>query len=36
MAKSKDKPAYRTIISHIFSKHFRRGMTEFEFDRDEI
>lgn len=36
MAKPKTTPAYKTIISHIFSDHFRRGMTEFEFDRDEI
>lgn len=32
----KPKPAYRTIISHIFAKNFQTGMTEFEFHRDDI
>ena len=32
----KPKPAYRTIISHIFAQNFQAGMTEFEFHRDDI
>lgn len=28
--------AYQTIIEALFARHFQQGMTEFEFDRQEI
>ena len=33
---AKPNSAYRTIISHIFNSNYSKGMTEFEFHRDEI
>ncbi|MES2905374.1 MAG: endonuclease [Pseudomonadota bacterium] len=33
---AKPKTAYRAIISYIFKQNFRRGLTEFEFHRDDI
>jgi len=38
MAKKKTKKEglYRAIIKHIFNSHFKKGMTEFEFNREEI
>lgn len=35
-AKGKRASVYRDIIEEIFSKFFKPGMTEFQFDRDEI
>lgn len=35
-AKTKRIGRYRQIIEHIFDRHFKPGLTEFEFDREEI
>ncbi len=35
-AKKKQIGAYKSVIEDIFARFFKMGMTEFEFDRDEI
>jgi hypothetical protein len=35
--KDKKKPIqYKPIIAHIFQKHWTKGISQFEFDRDEL
>ena len=31
-----DEPLYDVIISRIFDDHYREGVTQFEFNRDEL
>lgn len=34
--KQKAEAAYAKVIQAVFAKHFRKGMTEFEFERDDL
>jgi hypothetical protein len=35
-SKKNDNPQYSSIINHIFQSHWKKGLTEFEFHRDEM
>jgi hypothetical protein len=35
-SKKSDNAQYASIINHIFQSHWKKGLAEFEFHRDEM